>query len=351
MAIPLIIGAAALVGIGVGAKKVSDGRDYSRWAEQELDEAKSKHSKAKSNLDTSQRWLNERTGKIGKLRLDIGKQIGGLTKMADDLMKKLNSSSQSNHRFDIAIPNTELKRIEGFSYSAMEFSKGLASGAIAGGVAGYAVYGGTMALATASTGTAISTLSGVAATNAALASIGGGSLAAGGLGVAGGTALLGGLVAAPIFAIAAWSYASNAEDNYRKARDYHDDVKKAVEKMNSAESKIDNIVYYIDEVHNATEKMRDVLNQYYNELKAFHDRFIINGENISNFSTRVLQVVNDGMAVAAILTDVAIAPLFKMTRKDGKDVISTDSDKIPLDNRAEVRSIFQEKNTKLVKFS
>lgn len=53
-------------------------------------------------------------------------------------------------------------------------------------------------IATASTGAAISSLSGAAATSATLAAIGGGSLAAGGLGIAGGTALLTGLVALPV---------------------------------------------------------------------------------------------------------------------------------------------------------
>lgn len=55
--------------------------------------------------------------------------------------------------------------------------------------------------ATASTGTAIGSLSGAAATNATLAWLGGGSLASGGLGIAGGTMVLGGLVAAPVLAV------------------------------------------------------------------------------------------------------------------------------------------------------
>ncbi len=46
-------------------------------------------------------------------------------------------------------------------------------------------------LGTASTGTAISALSGAAATKATIAWLGGGALAAGGLGIAGGTAVLG----------------------------------------------------------------------------------------------------------------------------------------------------------------
>ncbi len=88
----------------------------------------------------------------------------------------------------------ELKTVSNFAGS-------LAGGAIAGTAGGaltaLGAYGAVHLLATASTGTAIATLSGAAATNATLAFLGGGSLAAGGLGIAGGTAVLGGLVAGP----------------------------------------------------------------------------------------------------------------------------------------------------------
>ncbi|WP_155849535.1 hypothetical protein [Arthrobacter sp. H20] len=75
----------------------------------------------------------------------------------------------------------------------------------AGGIAGAGVGAGTAAgvfaavsaVATASTGTAIASLSGAAASSATLAWLGGGSLAAGGLGVAGGTVVLTGIVALP----------------------------------------------------------------------------------------------------------------------------------------------------------
>ncbi|EIO7469445.1 hypothetical protein ABL602_001439 [Salmonella enterica subsp. enterica] len=58
-------------------------------------------------------------------------------------------------------------------------------------------------IGTASTGTAISTLSGIAATNATLAWFGGGALAAGGAGMSGGMLVLGGIFAAPIIYFAA----------------------------------------------------------------------------------------------------------------------------------------------------
>ena len=100
-------------------------------------------------------------------------------------------------------------------------AEAVGGGAIAvssGALMGVASYGGATLLATASTGTAISSLSGVAATNATLAWFGGGSLAAGGLGVAGGAAILGGIVAAPVLAVGGTVLAAKARKNWRLPR-------------------------------------------------------------------------------------------------------------------------------------
>ena len=64
------------------------------------------------------------------------------------------------------------------------------SGALAGAAFTSGAIGFAMAVGTASTGTAISGLTGVAATNAALAWLGGGAVAAGGGGMAVGAAVL-----------------------------------------------------------------------------------------------------------------------------------------------------------------
>ena len=74
---------------------------------------------------------------------------------------------------------------------------GAAAGAAVGSVAAYGTFVAATSFGAASTGAAISGLSGVAATNATLALLGGGTLAAGGAGVAGGTMVLAGIVAAP----------------------------------------------------------------------------------------------------------------------------------------------------------
>ena len=88
----------------------------------------------------------------------------------------------------------ELKQLVNF---AVSIAGGGVAGTAGGALAAFGAYGAAQALACASTGTAIASLSGAAATNATLAFFGGGSLAAGGLGMAGGTAVLGGLVAGP----------------------------------------------------------------------------------------------------------------------------------------------------------
>lgn len=80
---------------------------------------------------------------------------------------------------------------------ASSSAKGLGAG-VSTALGAWAIVG---TFGTASTGTAISTLSGVAATNATLAYLGGGSLAVGGGGIAAGTAVLGGLVAIPVLVL------------------------------------------------------------------------------------------------------------------------------------------------------
>ena len=96
---------------------------------------------------------------------------------------------------DVSIP--ELPAMKNEVKQARGWIKGGVAGASAAVAAPQAALMGVSAFATASTGTAISSLSGAAATNATLAWLGGGSLAAGGGGMAAGTAVLGLVAAAP----------------------------------------------------------------------------------------------------------------------------------------------------------
>lgn len=96
---------------------------------------------------------------------------------------------------------------------------GAAAGAAVGGAAAYGTFVAAASFGTASTGMAISGLSGVAATNATLALLGGGTLAAGGAGVAGGTILLAGIVAAPAVILGAGGLLWMAKRNRRQQQE------------------------------------------------------------------------------------------------------------------------------------
>ncbi|APS26681.1 SHOCT domain-containing protein [Weissella cibaria] len=116
----------------------------------------------------------------------------------------INAIKNTPERFnkDIQTLSLSLERYDKLLKEAENASADIQKGAGAGLAAGLATdgavaaFGGTaltavaMSIGTASTGAAISGLTGAAATNAALAWLGGGAVAAGGAGMAGGSALL-----------------------------------------------------------------------------------------------------------------------------------------------------------------
>jgi hypothetical protein len=87
--------------------------------------------------------------------------------------------------------------LDDMSKFSLSLAKGAVTGAAGGALVAFGAYSAAATFASASTGTAIASLSGIAAKNATLAFFGGGSLATGGLGIAGGTIVLGGIVAGP----------------------------------------------------------------------------------------------------------------------------------------------------------
>lgn len=87
--------------------------------------------------------------------------------------------------------------------SAVELVTGAATGVKAGVSTALGAWTLVGAFGTASTGTAIGSLSGAALTNATLAWFGGGAVTAGGLGMAGGALVLGGIVVVPAAALSA----------------------------------------------------------------------------------------------------------------------------------------------------
>lgn len=119
----------------------------------------------------------------------------------------------------------------GLDQNSLDWVKGLAGSAAVGAAINAGVPTAVTALATASTGTAISTLSGVAATNATYAALGGGSIAAGGGGMAAGALALNFVTIGPALLASGLLIAGQGEKAKTKARANKAEVAAAIAEM------------------------------------------------------------------------------------------------------------------------
>ena len=236
MAIPLIpiaVATAVASALGYAGKKAYD-------AYEDTEDAKLWHETAKVQYESSERDLLERKDEAQKSFAEFGEIKKSVIEETFpryfNLIDKLKLDEQKDlgeilKDFDM----TEIKETRQRIIDLETALGGIVAGGVAGAMAGFGAYGAVGLLATASTGTAISTLGGVAATNATLAWLGGGSLAAGGLGIAGGTFVLGGIVAAPVIAVAALVWAESAESKKYDAISYYNAVEAICESLKAEE--------------------------------------------------------------------------------------------------------------------
>jgi hypothetical protein len=231
--IPLILGgAAAAMGVGKGLKAASDNS-----------KADNVNSKANRIIDGTKDYLELSRKESGKALESLG---GKKLFILDKSMMRFITCFEKlkNVRFEDSAGLDELgkfildkqsfeslREMEGYVSSILG---GMAGGAVGGALAAFGAYSGVMAFGAASTGTAIATLSGVAATNATLAFLGGGTLAAGGLGIAGGTMVLGGLVAGPALAIMGFVMGAKASKNLDTAYSNLAEARKTAEELKTA---------------------------------------------------------------------------------------------------------------------
>lgn len=219
MALPLLfIGFAAATGsVGIG-KSIKAGIDSSK--------AKKLNMSANELVENRTEYLNAQRfacgyslGKLGEQKLFVLNST--ITDFLDTFTKIKNVDFKEteglNELKKLQIDDMEFKELKSMVNFAGSIAGGAAAGTAGGALVAFGAYGAAQALAVASTGTAISTLSGAAATNATLAFFGGGSLAAGGLGMAGGTVVLGGLVAGPALMVLGIVAGATAKKNLEKA--------------------------------------------------------------------------------------------------------------------------------------
>lgn len=234
MPLPFLLAGAAIAGAGWGVKKFLD-------AKGDFDAAEGINEDAREIFDSARHSLEKRREKTRSRMESLGRQKIRLSRDALEpfvkTFRKIKNVDYKDLDFqdkNLRVSSDEILEIREVTIRMEEAAGGTAGALGSGALAGLAAYGSVGLLGTASTGTAIGGLSGAAATNATLAWLGGGSLAAGGFGMAGGVAVLGGIVAAPVLLVGGLMMASKAEEAKENARSNRSKAKAAAEAMETA---------------------------------------------------------------------------------------------------------------------
>lgn len=327
MPLPFILIGAAAAATAIGAKKAYDGHQDKSLADDLIETAKEKYKNKKEYFDEVNNQTSKSLEILGELELKIGSDFDKFDRLVEEILKNNNFQKYSDTK--IQIPQHKLNQIKEVAITVTDYLKTAIGGGVSGAAAGFAVYGGVMALGAASTGTSIASLSGVAAYNATMAAIGGGSLAAGGWGMAGGAMVLGGAVVAPVLAIAGIAYAIHGSKALKNAKDVKYEVDNAVSKMAMAQVQLIKVKKYSDRINAELNKIYQVFTLYFEKLKEINE-IVKTGdkEKIQSISQETNMCIQNGMSLAAIMANLISTPLFKVKRNVHGDVF-TDKDGHP----------------------
>lgn len=305
MAIPLIIGVgAAALGLYKGAKAIIDNNDAN-----EINES------AQSIVQDAERRLENSREECQKALTDLGqRKVDTLQLNVKNFLDAFNKIQNVEFQRDGGLDNLNLREFDTNSLTDMAESVsfvlssglGVTGGAVSGALTAFGAYSGTMAFAAAGTGTAISSLSGAAATNATLAWLGGGTLASGGMGVAGGTIALGALAAGPALLVAGWYMGSKAEGKLNDARSNKEQAEKFAADMNVSIALTTGIRNVAAKANDILSELRKHARRNLNELISFTEA---QGFDYRNYSVDAKTCVMKNVKVMQVIKAVLDTPI------------------------------------------
>lgn len=301
MSVSLFLVVASLVAGGVGVGTGVHGATTMKGAKGALSSAQRRYDGSLRRLKTAESEAAENMDALGTLELETLDSFGEFS----DLIAKIQErpAFAEYHTQDGAVVcEYEPQKWKEASLGASVLL-GSVAGAGAGTVGALAAGGATtaavMAVGTASTGAAISSLSGAAATNATLAALGGGSLAAGGGGMALGSAVLGAstlgiglLVGGVIFSLTGKQFSKKA--------------KEAEAQMREDAHKMDQICIYLDKLSEISaayrKSIQDVQRVYQHCLAAMRDTIEVQKKtNWNLYTAKERQNINIAVGLVGLL--------------------------------------------------
>ncbi|MDJ0554942.1 MAG: hypothetical protein QNJ68_10950 [Microcoleaceae cyanobacterium MO_207.B10] len=266
--IPLILGGAALGTAAFGVFTGASGVSQMKEAEKIGKDAQRRHEKARDLLQKEKETTQELAAEYGQLQIGVKtKTIGRFIAF----LERIGQKSSTDKRFLEGLDGISIEEIKEYKATALEaekFAKGGFGAAAAGAAGGYGATTVATSVGVASTGTAISGLSGAAAWNATLAWLGGGSLAAGGGGMALGTLVLGGITVGPALAVAGFVIGGKGEKALTEAEEYKAKANVEIATLNEARDFLKQVKRRINELGYLVKDIDDRACLAMNELES-----------------------------------------------------------------------------------
>lgn len=318
----LLLGASALAGAaGVGG--IAKGGSQVLKANSTMKELQVQHQQNLVRLEKRNKECVRDMDKLGRKELEILKSFQEFSTVFEKIKNRPEFAKIQKQ--GICLPQYDGEELKKASVGANTLLGGL-GGAAAGTAGGFAASGAAtavvMALGTASTGVPIASLSGAAATNATLAALGGGSLAAGGGGMALGTTVLGAatlgvglLIGGVIFGITGGKISSDA----KKAQ-------KEIEKETQQTEEICNYLLDLQGTANRYgRKLDEVDSMYYEHMEKLKWMVVMQGRADWDWYTEPeKQLVNNTALLVKLLYDMCKVELVqKSEEEDAMNTINT----------------------------
>ena len=333
MPIPLLFAgigvATGVLGIGKAIKAGIDQKE----ARETNGEADNIIENASKKIDSCRRDCGSALDKLGKRKIQILDQS---IKPFIIEFEKLNhvelvESKGLNELYKLVLDQKSFIELKKLQSMATSMASGVTSGTLAGALTAFGAYGAASALATASTGTAIASLSGAAATNATLAFFGGGSLAAGGLGISGGMLVLGGLVTGPALAVIGTVVGAKASvnrdkaySNLSKARAFKEEMDVAADLCIGIRDRAIMFDQFLESLNSIFTKLIDEMTQ----------TIIIRGSDYAKFSEEEKKIVAETLAMAGAVKSILDTPIL-----DSDGNLTIESEKIIAKTRRRLKLV------------
>ncbi len=312
MPLPLILGGAAAIAGAVGLGSAVHGGAKMKEANDTMKLAYKRHKENIAKFEKQNQETTEAMDRLGEMELVILDSFKKFSDIFERIQNRPEFKGYNKENVDIPAYNgEELKKV---SVGAGVLLGGL-GGAAVGTAGGFAAAGATtaavMALGTASTGTAIASLSGVAATNATLAALGGGAIAAGGGGMALGTTILGAttlgvglLVGGIIFNVTGSKLSDKADEAYKQ--------------MKKAEGEINKICLYLKKLYDTEATFEKALKTvdriYLRHLSKLGDLVVVGGKTDWNeFTNAEKKMTENTVMLVGLLYSMCKVQLVRQT--------------------------------------